>query len=468
MKQQNTMDDLSTKIATLSSSRRRLLALLLERRRVSETRHNAGESSGLVAFVVPKLKPAPETGELRTFLESKLPDYMVPSSFVMLESLPLTPNGKLDRRALPRSDSTGLAPRSGFVVPRDFVELKLVRLWEETLGARPIGVRDNFFELGGHSLLAIRLTFRIQQTFGVDLPLSILFQASTVEDLAVILRQQAEVPSWSPLVCVQADGSKPPFFCVHPGGGNVLCYVGLAQHLGSDQPFYAFQAKGLNGEQPFTSVEEMASQYVKAMIEMQPDGPYLLGGWSVGGLIAFEMARQIEASNQRLDLLALIDVIAPDRNNPDLYDYEDEVALMLTFAHNLGVPVERFTVSTELFQSLGSKDRWPYLLSHAREANVLPPGLTTTQIQRLFDVFTANVTAAKNYIPKISKCPITLFKASQRQPGFVDDGFLGWDGLSEAGTDVHEVPGSHFTMLREPEVRDLATRLKHCLDRVRG
>ena len=230
---------------------------------------------------------------------------MLPSAFVMLNSLPLTPNGKVDRRALLASGLTASGHGPEFISPRDLIEFQLAHIWADVLGVDRVGVRDNFFEIGGHSLLAVRLMARIQQCFGKELPLSTLFEGATVEHLASILRQQAEPPPWSPLVAIQPRGSNPAFFCVHPGGGNVLCYVGLARHLGPDQPFYAFQSRGLNGEQPIcTRIEEMASIYIEAMRAVQPEGPYFLGGWSVGGVVAFEMARQLEAQGEQVALLA--------------------------------------------------------------------------------------------------------------------------------------------------------------------
>ncbi|HVR95771.1 MAG TPA: amino acid adenylation domain-containing protein [Thermoanaerobaculia bacterium] len=213
----------------------------------------------LVAYVVPAAGETP--ADLREILRQRLPDYMVPAVFSTLDSLPLTPNGKVDRRALPVPEETR---QGGFTAPRDRIELQLVEIWEDLLGLRPIGVTDDFFTLGGHSLLAVRLMSRIEKALGTRLPLASLFQASTIERLAALLRRQPE-PAGSPLVAIQPAGAAPPFFWVHPAHGNVLCYLDLARLLGTGQPFYAFQARGLDGDGAHTAagVESMAAVFVE-------------------------------------------------------------------------------------------------------------------------------------------------------------------------------------------------------------
>lgn len=458
------MDDLSTKVGKLSTERRRLLALLLEQQTSGESRQKGIGAGRLVAFIVPKREPAPEAGELRSFLESRLPDYMIPAAFVALTSFPLTPNGKVDRRALISSRVAGAPPERSLVSPRDPLELELVRIWEEVLGSRPVGVRDNFFELGGHSLVATRLMFRIQQAFGIELPLSVLFQATTVEDLAVVVRQQREPTGWSSLVPIRSGGSRRPFFCVHGGGGNVLCYFDLARRLTPDHPFYAFEAVGLRGsEQPATSVEEMACRYVASMRVVQPSGPYLLGGWSVGGVIAFEMARQLEAAGQLVELLALIDASAPGIKQFNEGDEDGDVSFVFAFGYNLGLPVERLAVSRERLRRLDLDEQLGHLLTLAGEGDLFPPDMTLSQVRRFFDVFKANVSAARQYKPRATTTAVKLFKATQRRKGFSHDRHLGWRAFVRGQLETFETPGDHFTMLREPNVRGLAGLLSDCL-----
>ncbi|MCP4656043.1 MAG: AMP-binding protein, partial [bacterium] len=286
----------------------------------------------LVAFCTAEGEPA--TAELRDFLQERLPEYMVPS-VALVEVLPLTPAGKIDRAALSRQALPAPGAAGPAVAPRDTLELRLTRILEELLGVQPVGIRDDFFELGGHSLLAVRLMARIRHELGLDLPLTALFQGATVEQLAVLLRRQPGAMRREALVAIQPQGSRPPFFCVHPVGGHVLCYAALARQLGSDQPFYGLQVPDDEGALFLTEIREMAEHYVEAVREVQPEGPYRLGGWSMGGLVAFEMARQLVEQGREVERLVLIDSRAPAAA-PGRIAEIDDVALALVFARDLG------------------------------------------------------------------------------------------------------------------------------------
>ena len=218
----------------------------------------------LVAYIVPNPEQTPTSSEIRQFLKQRLPDYMIPAAFVMLEALPLTPNGKIDRRALAVPEYSREDGERTFLAPRNRLEMQLTQIWEEVLGVKPIGITDNFFELGGHSLIAVRLFVEIEKLCGKNLPLATLFQAQTIEELAAVIGQDGWSAPWSSLVKIQPGDSKPPLFCVHPIGGNVLEYYQMAHYLGQDQPVYGLQALGLDGKQvPLTSIEDMAYQPIE-------------------------------------------------------------------------------------------------------------------------------------------------------------------------------------------------------------
>ena len=264
----------------------------------------------LVAYIVSQSETLPSSGDWRAFLKQQLPDYMVPSAFVVLESFPLTPNGKVDRRALPEPQVDHAEPK--FVAGRDALEAQLVNLWENILCVHPIGITDDFFSLGGHSLLGVRLFAQIEEKFGKRLPLTTLFQAPTIEQLAEVLRRDSWSPPWSSLVPIQPGGSRPAFYCVHEYDGNVLHYRELARALGPDQPFFGLQAQGADGKRPpLSRFEDIAAHYVEEIRAFQPEGPYVLGGSSYGGLVAFEMAQQLYAQGQKVALLALFDTWSP-------------------------------------------------------------------------------------------------------------------------------------------------------------
>jgi thioesterase domain-containing protein/acyl carrier protein len=242
---------------------------------------------------------------------------MVPSGFIFLDALPLNPNGKVDRLALTKPNYQDLKTDQPFVDPQDELEVQLVNIWEKLLGIQPISMQDDFFELGGHSLLAVRLFVEVEKVFGKNLPLATLFQASTVKDLANIIRQQNWLAPWSSLVPMQPNGSKPPLFYMHAGGGNLLIYRELAYSLGSDQPVYGLQPKGLDGKfDPFRTIEDMADYYVAQILKVQPEGPYFLAGLSSGGNTALEIAQRLIASGQKVALLAMFDTAGPDYYKP--------------------------------------------------------------------------------------------------------------------------------------------------------
>ena len=260
----------------------------------------------LVAYVAPRGGSACDPSSLRRVLREVLPDYMVPAAIVPLTEFPLTPNGKVDRASLPAPTAEPVHDGGQAIEPRNRVELQLVAIWEQVLGMTAIGVRDNFFALGGYSLLALRMFSAIEQTFGTRLPMAVLFQAPTVEQLAGVLADEGCTVRWRSLVAIQPEGKRPPLFAVPGVGGNVLVFARLAKLLGDDQPFYGLQARGLDGkEKPFMRVEEMAAHYIEEIRSVQPYGPYFIGGTCTGGLAAYEIAQQLTAQGEDVILAVM-------------------------------------------------------------------------------------------------------------------------------------------------------------------
>ncbi len=261
----------------------------------------------LAAYVVPSGWPAPGASEIRSLLKEKLPDYMIPPSFVMLEAFPLNPTGKVDRQALPTPTKDKTERNVEFVPPYQTVEHQLVQIWEEFLSVHPIGLRDSFFELGGHSLLAAQMMHRVEQVCGQKLPLATLLAGPTIEHLAKALIEQRVKENDSLLVQVQAGGAKQPLFFMHGdlAGGGFYC-LNLARGLGEDQPFYALTPHGVDGGPIPPTIEEIAASFIKMIRAVQPEGPYLLGGLCKGGVTAYEMARQLERQGEKVDLLIIV------------------------------------------------------------------------------------------------------------------------------------------------------------------
>jgi amino acid adenylation domain-containing protein len=270
--------------------------------------------------------------------------------------------------------------------------------------------------------------------------------------------------SEQPLIPIQAQGLLPPFFCVHAVGGNVFSYVGLARRLGREQPFYALQARGLMGAQePHTRVEAMAADYIQVIRAVQERGPYVLGGWSMGGLIAFEMACQLQRQGEQVALVALFDSVTPYAAGST---WESEQVMQVArFAIHLGLPQEELANVSEQFLSFDEDAQLKYLFKEAKKRGILPPEFNLTQLQHLFKVYQSNNEAGQAYRPRACSAPLVLFRAAEKVDEELTDTTLGWSHLAEGSLEVEEVTGNHFTMLDEPHVSLLAEKLRARLAR---
>ncbi len=402
----------------------------------------------LVAYAVTR-EDAPSASGLRRFLEARLPSHLVPSRIVLLSALPRTPNGKVDRRALPPPPSDRPDLEASFVAPRDEVERTLAAIWERLLGISPIGAEDDFFELGGYSLLGALLFAEIERELGPRLPLAALLGATTVARLAEIVRAHAQ-PAFSPLVVMQRGAApRTPFFCVHGLFGNVLCFRELARAMGDDQPFVALQAQALDPAQvPLTTVEEMASYYLTHVRAMQPRGPYCLGGYSFGGMVAFEMAQQLTAAGERVALLALIDASSAE-------------------AHRGVVPF----YYTTYVRARGGAFALDRLVSDGRlTRNPKPWKLRELPDDALLQyrvVELATTAATRAYRPRPYPNGADLIRATGQDSRLAYEPQAGWGRIVE-GLRIHDVPGDHVTLLSPPWVNAVGERLRACVDRAQS
>jgi amino acid adenylation domain-containing protein len=413
----------------------------------------------LVAYIVPQLDLVCTIDDLRRTLREKLPKYMIPSDFVMLDALPLTANGKVNQQALPIPDRVKQVEET-FVAPSNELEYQMRQIWEEVLGIQNIGIKDNFFDLGGHSLLAVSLFAQIEKKFGVSIPLATLFRAGTVEALAKMLQQQSKT-SWSSLVKIQPNGSKPPLFCIHPIGGEIFCYRDLALHLGSEQPMYGLQPQGLDGIQtPYTRIEDMASHYIQEIQTIQPSGPYFLAGYSFGGAVAFEMAQQLRKQGQKVAFLAILDTCRPGYS-------KRASALKRVFLHLKyilqGEP-------TYLLSKLAGWREWgtSHLIKDKYKRHLgFVHGISP---EKHLKVIEANGLAASKYSFQAYPGSITLLRTEDKNKepvvGIEYDPQFGWGDLVTGELEIHYVPGSHLSFLKEPHVGLLAEKLKASLAKV--
>jgi thioesterase domain-containing protein len=264
--------------------------------------------------------------------------------------------------------------------------------------------------------------------------------------------------------------SRPPFFCVHPAGGDVLCFFPLARHLGADQPFYAFQARGLADDlAPWTTIEEMAAHYVAEIRRVQPAGPYRLGGWSFGGLAAFETARQLAAQGEAVNLLAVLDTtpgLPPEETaNSSLPEYDDVPWLLMIAEYLRGLRGVELGLTAEALAPLPPEDRLRAFVDRLRAAGVVHAGEDgLLQLRRLLRVFKTNTRAYRAYRPRPYPGPVSLFRAAEAGLDASLGRDLGWGRLTPEPVEVYELPGDHHTFMAEPNVAVLAARLRACLD----
>ncbi len=419
----------------------------------------------LVAYVVPAPGQVAEVTTLRSALRAQVPAYMVPATIVVLDALPLTPNGKLDRRALPAPNWQG---HDNFRAPRTPDEEILCKLFADVLALERIGIDDNFFDLGGHSLLAAQLFGRIRRVFGKNLPISTVFQAPTVSQMAAALRQDGRGVSWAALRAISPDGANPPLYLVPGVGGNVVGFYELARQLGTDQPVYGLQSRGLDGiEKPLTRLRDIAANFVKEIRSSQPKGPYYLGGACMGGVIAYEMAQQLLGAGERVDLLALIETWPPAAHRSLL------IPIYLPPFLNLPVFLAN-RIGSHLRSLLKAKPREWY--GHLRKRWSLAKEIVRQQdlyrgdvAVKSSDVVTrSNYWAMFKYRPRSYAGELVLVLASERRITGLRDSRLDWVKLAGRECRVYQVAARDSgNMLRMPYVTHLAEQLKGELERAR-
>ncbi|HMQ76697.1 MAG TPA: amino acid adenylation domain-containing protein [Flavobacteriales bacterium] len=364
----------------------------------------------------------------REHLRGRLPGHMVPTAFVVMADLPLTANGKIDRRALPAPADQPRARKEERTAPRNDHERALAGIWGRVLHATDIGVHDDFFDLGGHSLIGIQLLGLVEQQFNRTLPLKSLFEAPTIAQFAELLQGDGAVHDWKNLSLIQPQGAAPPLFCVH---GDEASHF-LPKYLGNDRPFYAFFHQGEDGKViRHTTVEDIARFFISELKQARPHGPYLLCGYSFGGIVAYEMAQQLTAMGDEVPYLAVIDAYSPALHG-------EAIASDLKFYDPIKKAVLRALV-----------------------ARFLRNGGTVPERFRNFHIIDTYDRAAMAYVPRPYAGKLTVMKAERswgpRQ--------MGWEHLAKGGLEVRMVPGDHYDLIKEPNVGALANELRLTMER---
>lgn len=400
------------------------------------------------------------TPRLREALAERLPQYMIPSAFVLLDALPRTVQGKIDTRALPAPTSGRPAWTSGYVEPEDEHQRLVAGVWETLLGVSPVGADDNFFELGGHSMLAVRVMAEIESQSGVAIPLAALFQQPTVRHLASLLADPAAVDAASSLIELTPDtasrSERAPLFCIHPAGGTVFCYQSMARHFADERPVVGVQAVGVDGlRPPHDSMQEMVEHYAALLRRRWPAGPYHLCGWSLGGNIAYSVAAHLAETGAEVGLVGMFDAGATP---PEESLSEDDLAPLLTalFPDLEHLPLDEL-------RRLSPEDQVAYFTERATQAGLVDAAQLAAS-KHVFAVFQKNVQAVHRHRTQAYPGRVTLYRAAEqtKTSELSDDPQLGWSRVA-GSVDVHQVASDHAQMMATPQVDELARLVKASL-----
>ena len=427
--------------------------------------NSSGKFSGFVAYLlISNPDGVNRTNELvknlRRYLRTKLPDYMIPERFVIVDEIPLTKYGFVNYNALPLPDQNE-NEYEDYVAPRNKTEETLASIWQEILKMPKVSVKDSFFDLGGQSLMAVRLFNQIEKEFGQRFPLAMLYKASSIEDLAnKIINKEDKNTEWPSLIPIQPQGSNTPLFLVHGAGGNVLLYNALAKHLEPDYPLYGLQSQGLDGQsKPLETIEEMAERYLNEIKTVQPHGPYFLGGYCMGGTIAYEMAQKLINSGEQVSMVAMLDT------------YNFVKALKVSFTEfifqKLKFHVKNFTQlrPSEMLSYFKEKKRiagdggWDHIRTEMPGTTLQEESFGRAESGIEASVQSINDHAGDIYFPKPYPGSLTLFKP-QKNYSFYPDPQMGWGDLALGGLDIVELPVNPHAMLVEPYVTMLASEIK--------
>ncbi|WP_431947423.1 non-ribosomal peptide synthetase [Micromonospora marina] len=420
-----------------------------------QLREDAAGNQRLVAYVVPN---RPRHDRLATaldeFLRARVPEYMVPAAFVVLPELPRTPSGKLDRAALPPApagDEHGGDP----IGPRDGIERQLGDLWKEILGLDSVDVREDFFRSGGHSLLAVRLVNRIEHSFGVALPVSALFPRATIERLAELVRVRT-APEASVVVRLREEPGGTQVVLMHPVGGEVTHYSALARAVAGPATVFGVRSPMLaDGAIGFAKLESLAADYLRRLTAQGVRQPALYAGWSMGGRIALEVARQAHGSGAPPAPVLAVDtaLVPPGSHPPDI----DGDSLLRAFVDD----VCRTTGIPRLAPGTQPREQFVALHTALRLAGQIGDEVSVDWIAARFRVFAVHTRLAYRYRPRPYPGRVVLFLAADREDRTAT--IEAWRAVAGGGLDVRVVAGDHYSILQHDEVASALSALAHSL-----
>ena len=419
----------------------------------------------LVAYVVSDGKC--EVEDIRSFVTNTLPEYMVPSAIVSLDAMPLTHNGKVDYKLLPVPSDIGRASTQDYIPPRNTTETLLSEMLAEILGIHRVGIYDNFFTLGGHSLLAIRVVSRIRESINSNFTSQSFFKTPNIASWAEIINSPCENEHESCLIPFHTKGQERPLFLIHAVGGSAQAYALLAKNICDDQPVYGIQSIGLiESEKAHDNIEEMVAHYVNIIRTVQPNGPYRLGGWSMGGILAFEIAKLLSGMGQVVEKLFLIDSHTIERQQQPQYNELDYLRIFLEDIG--GLPGSAYDITKYSDPNISEAGAISIIEKEIRTFRWGCETITDYERKSLstqYCVFKQNLNALTNHELNFTAKNIVLFAAEEgREASENSTHYSKWRKYSDGDLKMVAIPGNHYTVLRDGNVEKLATYMKRFLN----
>ena len=434
-------------------------------------KEDSANNKVLVAYLI-VLNSGVNQNKIVAEIRNKVPDYMVPSIYTELNTFPMTPNGKIDRKALPDPEVESIE-KSKIIAPENKEQEIILSIWKDVLEKTEISIDDDFFALGGHSLLAVTLMIKIETEINIRLPLATLFSHTTIRKLTQYISETNI--SWKSLVPIKPNGNKHPVYLVHGAGLNVLLYSTLVQYMDKEQPIFGLQAKGLDGkEKPLETIEEIATHYNNEIIEHNPKGPYALAGFSLGGLIAFEMARQLHNSGKKIVFLGMFDTVAYSslKNYSKLkrISYRVRFTINLLIYNTLLFFKESLKEKLEIFiykwKSIKRKTNTIIYKQRVKVAQIKSSEGKKDELPKyLYNVHEVNNIAGDNYILKPCDIKVDLFKAKHRTFYIEEPITFNWKKYANKGVNLYDVPGKHSSIFAPPHDVEFAKILQNTLNK---
>ena len=418
----------------------------------------------LVAFIVLDSKLINDIDQIqlvRNHLATQLPNYMIPNIFHILESMPTTINDKIDRKAL-LDYKFNSENEEKYTAPRTEEESLLASIWKESLQIENIDIFTNFFEMGGHSIKAVKVIIEIEKITGKRFPLSALFEYSTVEKFAKLLRKDQEINS-DCLVPLKPTGNKTPLFIIHGAGLNVLNFVNLSNQFDEDQPVYGIQGTAKEYDEWYESIEAMAAHYIDAIVKINPTGPYALAGFSFGGVVAFEMTRQLRQQGKKVILTGLLDSYLDSSYYYESYSQKKLIRYLDLTYKRLDF-LKEMLLSWEAFK-MRINSKKDYIVKKHFGYNNTMTDQEALALEQFIEADSMVKTIVDRYHIKPQDIEVDLFRSKDDLHYKLDPTHLGWKKAALKGVKIHNIPGNHLDILAPPNDKILARMLQDILNK---